>query len=172
MASKKSSNQLTYIHLYSLNQWSTGVASYRQNTVTWVGKIQPTPSSIGYKISLRLCLNTYSLSVKVTDPYPLKMYNNSTKLPHTYPPKNATDVEGYHKTKSKYRTNKQLYQSLRNQKLCDLCLYYPKDKEWNIYQPIGDYILPWAAEWLYYYEIWAITGTWLGPQVQHDEPTP
>ncbi len=42
----------------------------------------------------------------------------------------------------------------------ELCLYYPG--EWNGSEQIGDTIVPWISEWLYHYECWAATGTWLG----------
>lgn len=44
----------------------------------------------------------------------------------------------------------------------ELCLYYPKYKEFDSKCRISDYIIPWISLWLYYYEIWHITGEWLG----------
>jgi hypothetical protein len=41
-----------------------------------------------------------------------------------------------------------------------LCLHMPR--EWRSSMSIAEYILPWAALWLYFYEIWYITGKWLG----------
>ncbi len=35
-----------------------------------------------------------------------------------------------------------------------LCLYYPKDMSYDKTSIIADTILPWTAEWLYYYEVW------------------
>lgn len=43
-----------------------------------------------------------------------------------------------------------------------LCLFYPKNREWTKYDYIADTIIPWASLWLYYYEVWKITGEWLG----------
>lgn len=44
-----------------------------------------------------------------------------------------------------------------------LCLYYPKDREWNPTMWIAKTIVPWASEWLYFYELWLLTdGEWLG----------
>ena len=34
--------------------------------------------------------------------------------------------------------------------------------EWNSALPISRYYIPWISMWLYYYEVWAITGKWLG----------
>lgn len=44
-----------------------------------------------------------------------------------------------------------------------LCLYWPKEWRWTESEAIGDTLLPWAALWLYYYELWLDTGEWLGP---------
>lgn len=52
----------------------------------------------------------------------------------------------------------------------DLCLYQPRYREWLATMFIADTIVPWAALWLYYYEVWHATGEWLGggehPQVR------
>lgn len=51
-----------------------------------------------------------------------------------------------------------------------LCLYYPRGKsEWNESMSLARTILPWASEWLFYYEIWLSTGEWLGGGI-HDTP--
>lgn len=41
-----------------------------------------------------------------------------------------------------------------------LCLYFPG--EWNKSMLIADTIIPWTSEWLFYYEIWKVTGEWHG----------
>jgi hypothetical protein len=43
-----------------------------------------------------------------------------------------------------------------------LCLYLPGWREWSSSMPLGRVIVPWAAEWLFYYELWHATGEWLG----------
>lgn len=48
-----------------------------------------------------------------------------------------------------------------------LCLFYPKDKEWHPKMHLAATIIPWTAEWLYYYEIWMISGNWNGAEVKH-----
>ncbi len=50
-----------------------------------------------------------------------------------------------------------------------LCLYWPKEWRWRPDQIIAKTILPWAASWLYYYELWLDTGEWLGPS-SHENP--
>jgi hypothetical protein len=44
-----------------------------------------------------------------------------------------------------------------------LCLYWPKVWMWQQDDLVAETIIPWAASWLYYYELWLDTGNWLGP---------
>lgn len=48
-----------------------------------------------------------------------------------------------------------------------LCLYYPADRSWRPELYIADTIVPWAAEWLLFYEYWLDTGRWFGPESLH-----
>jgi hypothetical protein len=50
-----------------------------------------------------------------------------------------------------------------------LCLYYPEDRSWNSQKLLGNTILLWTAEWLYYYELWLATGQWFGPEAPHTD---
>lgn len=43
-----------------------------------------------------------------------------------------------------------------------LCLYDPKSDEWSRRDWLAETIVPWAAEWLLYYELWRATGLWHG----------
>lgn len=43
-----------------------------------------------------------------------------------------------------------------------LCLYFPEAKEWDSSMAIGRTMVPWAALWLYFYEVWLATGKWEG----------
>jgi hypothetical protein len=47
-----------------------------------------------------------------------------------------------------------------------LCLYY-HDGSWTKAKMLGETIIPWTAEWLYFYEYWLATGKWLGPEAPH-----
>ncbi|WP_176968657.1 hypothetical protein [Amycolatopsis xylanica] len=53
-----------------------------------------------------------------------------------------------------------------------LCLYEPG--EWKSNMLLASTVLPWAIEWLYYYEIWLAIGEWTGggdwPGVQSSAP--
>jgi hypothetical protein len=39
-----------------------------------------------------------------------------------------------------------------------LCLFYPDGDEWTRYMLLAESVLPWTAEWLFYYEMWPPTG--------------
>ena len=43
-----------------------------------------------------------------------------------------------------------------------LCLYLPRAREWSPSDKLTETIVPWANEWLMYYEAWRTTGKWLG----------
>ena len=43
-----------------------------------------------------------------------------------------------------------------------LCLYYPPNREWRREFFLTETLIPWAEEWLYFYEIWLISGVWHG----------
>lgn len=65
-------------------------------------------------------------------------------------------------------TKPELKRNFKNEKIPhvfsgnELCLYYPEYREFNSKCKISEYIIPWISLWLYYYEIWHITGEWLG----------
>ena len=46
-----------------------------------------------------------------------------------------------------------------DQKKQQLCLYW---KDWDRTMPLSKTIVPWIADWLFYYEIWLYTGIWEG----------
>jgi hypothetical protein len=51
-----------------------------------------------------------------------------------------------------------------------LCLYDPKDpldQRWHSQVPLALTIVPWTAEWLFFYELWLESGTWHGPEAAH-----
>ena len=63
---------------------------------------------------------------------------------------------------------KRYYKDEKNE-FVKICLYYPKYKEWTKDMYISDTIIPWAIEWLYYYECWRLTGKWLGGGIEHEK---
>jgi hypothetical protein len=52
-----------------------------------------------------------------------------------------------------------------------LCLYHSSENPWYGDEFIARTILPWAAEWCYFYEVWLETGFWLGPEYPHSPAT-
>jgi hypothetical protein len=49
-----------------------------------------------------------------------------------------------------------------------LCLFLG-NHEWHESIPIADTLVPWASEWLFFYELWLATGEWLG-EGEHPRP--
>lgn len=48
-----------------------------------------------------------------------------------------------------------------------LCLYDYRESPWSEKMMIHETIIPWTAEWIVFYELWEITGEWLGPVAPH-----
>jgi hypothetical protein len=48
-----------------------------------------------------------------------------------------------------------------------LCLYWPEKWPWRRAELLAETIIPWAAVWLHYYELWLDTDKWLGPASPH-----
>lgn len=51
-----------------------------------------------------------------------------------------------------------------------LCLYDWREQSWNPVYHLSETVIPWIAEWLVYYELFQMTGRWLGKAASHDEP--
>jgi hypothetical protein len=105
----------------------------------WEVSFQPTPLSKQYRIKLTYKVNDIP-KVYVIEPEKLELFPEKDKLPHVY--------------------------STAKQKLC---LYFPKAHEWKPGMMVAKTIVPWASEWLQYYELWLATGNWLGGGVHIDE---
>ena len=43
-----------------------------------------------------------------------------------------------------------------------LCLYDPKERFWSPEEYIAETIIPWASDWLFFFEGWLATGEWEG----------
>ncbi len=102
----------------------------------WFYYLQPTPLSPKYKIKVTCADRAnglYRPIVFVKKPLPLQLAKGKDKLPHVY-----------------------------DNKKQQICLYEWKKEQWDCSMRISQTIVPWAAEWLYFYEIWVITGEWLG----------
>lgn len=112
-----------------------------EKEILWIHNLQPTPLSNTYTVGLHY-IRGKNIKVYVLKPNPLPLAKGATQLPHVY------------------STPKQ-----------QLCLYYPKDKEWTPNKLYVKTIIPWASEWLLHYEIWAGTGEWQGGGIEHPEIT-
>jgi hypothetical protein len=55
-----------------------------------------------------------------------------------------------------------IYPNFARREFPMLCLFDPAADEWNGDKLIAETILPWAAEWLFFFEGWMATGDWLG----------
>lgn len=51
----------------------------------------------------------------------------------------------------------------------DLCLYDHRDQPWMSDDNLHEKIVPWTAEWLVYYELFLLTGKWMGPEAPHGD---
>lgn len=98
----------------------------------WKWKLRPTPLSQEYTIRMKYRYEKHP-DVYVISPKPLPLAEGETKLPHVY------DQQEQH-----------------------LCLYFRKGNEWTADKRLSETVVPWIAEWLYFYEIWQYTGKWLG----------
>lgn len=47
------------------------------------------------------------------------------------------------------------------------CVFFP-EHDWRPWEYIGQTVVPWLAEWLYFYELWHATGEWLGGGLHPD----
>lgn len=52
-----------------------------------------------------------------------------------------------------------------------LCLFNPNRDEWNPAMLVADTIVPWVCEWIFFFESWLQTGSWLGGGDSHDSPS-
>lgn len=105
-------------------------------------KVAPTPLSRVYRCALKLYPAKFP-ELFVMDPDP-KAVAAGRVLPHIYPHKGPG-------TK--------------------LCLWLPKAHEWSAQMRLDETYLPWAAEWLDYFEEWLVTNEWSGGG-EHPNPRP
>jgi len=88
----------------------------------------------------------------LSDTYTIKLNYKLEKRPHIYVI--APQL---------IRPNNKKLPHVYQQKKQEICLYCPFGKpDWNPSMCIGRTIIPWASEWLFYYELWLATGEWLG----------
>lgn len=49
-----------------------------------------------------------------------------------------------------------------------LCLFKPSNYKWYKDRLVSKDIVSWTAGWIYFYETWLETGTWFGPEAEHN----
>ena len=52
--------------------------------------------------------------------------------------------------------------------LSGLCLFDPDGGEWDHTMFVADTTIPWAAEWLKFYELWHYDGVWRGRSIGYE----
>ena len=125
------------------NEFPNGeVKSQTLRRLKWEMDIVPSPNSSSYRIRIDYTIGTPP-KVYVIEPAVLKKANGATLLPHVF------DTEEQR-----------------------LCLFYGRIGEWDSSMFLSRTIVPWASEWLYFYELWVITGEWLGEGIGHSRKTP
>ncbi len=105
----------------------------RDSTLYWKGNIRPSTLSRYYKI--KIIYHVASMRPKVI------LYGNVPGI-------DRPDFPHHFKID-------------REKKKVELCLHMPYEFDGRK-QIIGDSIIPWTQEWLYFYEIWLATGNWCG----------
>lgn len=114
--------------------YSESDSTIKNGLLTWIGKVKTGPFSKEYTIKVEYKIGQSPAVWLVNELLDVDTYKN---IPHNY---------GVDFNKGKIR----------------LCLYTPGRKEWTSNSSIAKTIVPWAIEWLYFYEIWQITGNWQG----------
>jgi len=115
------------------------------------------PQSIGQLKSSRLTWDVYLRPSSLSYTYHVRI---------EYKPKSNPKCFVIEPKLQRYK-NKKLPHVYSEEPFPRLCLYYPKAREWTSSHLIAYTIVPWACEWLYFYEIWLVTGNWHADEVSH-----
>ncbi len=98
----------------------------------WVGDVKPQFTRFTIELRYRLCMMP---EVRVLSPTLVRLPDNPEgQLPHVYPP---TDDPV-------------------------LCLFDPAADEWHPGMYLAETTIPWSLDWLACYELWLMTGQWVG----------
>lgn len=117
--------------------------SYRGRQLNFRFDITPGTFGRTYRCLLKVMPDGTSPDLFVLEPN-LSVLASGKKLPHIYP-HSGKDTE--------------------------LCLWLPGSGDWTPQMKFGETYIPWAAEWLYYFEVWLATGEWEGGGA-HPDMTP
>lgn len=97
--------------------------------------VELAPGAFGRLYTCRFIFERATNPIVLVTAPDLKALANGEKIPHVYP---------------------------SNGSGTSLCLWWPKEREWSSQLKIADTLVPWTAEWLYYFELWLLTKTWEG----------
>lgn len=101
------------------------------------------PSSLGATYQIELRYALFDNPRPLVHSPNLKELASNRKLPHVYP-----DYDG--------KTH--------------LCLF--KEGDWNSRRLLSATLIPWTAEWFWFFEYWLVTGEWLGGGTHPVDVTP
>ena len=136
--SKKQLGMPAYLQLLSIKQDFPDVKVLKKNWNSFEIVLRLQPTVLSEMYNVKIVYkDNMFVKIFVID-RKLKIAPNRTKLPHVY-----------------------------NTKAQQICLYSPSKNEWKSTKLISNTIIPWASEWLYYYELWLPEGKWYGGG--HDE---
>jgi hypothetical protein len=122
-----------HLELQSLGWPESSLKYIRGRELRFSFMVAPTRMSRVYRCLLRVYVAKYP-ELFVIDPDP-KTLAAGRKLPHIYPHEGAG---------------------------AKLCLWLPRAGEWSAKMRLSETYLPWAAEWLDYFEEWLVTNEWTG----------
>lgn len=114
--------------------WPGAQVQFRQGKeLRFVFSVSPTLMGRSYRCMLRVPRSGYP-SMVVLEP-DLKSLAGDRCIPHTY---------------------------MHQGKGTELCLWLPRELQWNSGMRLSETYLPWTAEWLDYFEEWLETDSWAG----------
>lgn len=136
---KKKPVTLAQQHFLIRKRYGSAVinSSIKRNDLNCLIRVKPTEDSREYELTVKCKSNKSPQAYLINQGI---LFSQNDNLPHVY--------------ECKYYSEKKEF--------IRLCLYYPITEEWTNDMMIADTFIPWAIEWLYYYEIWRMTGKWLG----------
>ncbi len=139
-----SSNKTTALQLHNLkSKYKCLNSKLKNGKLVWKQKVKPSEYSKEYVITLKY--DGITPEVYLYNQGIIKKRDEF--VPHCYHRFYESDYNEYVK----------------------LCLYYPKYKEWTKSMFLSETIIPWAIDWIKYYELWRITGKWLGGGIVHEK---
>lgn len=136
MASKRFQKQPGYTlvdqQIALMQNFPEAACYIHRSTLTWKGSIRPSPLSRFYRVTI-----TYKVGKR-----PLVTVSGE-------------ELQGLDRPDFPHR-----FSIDRKNRSVNVCLHLPH--EFDSSQLISECIIPWAAEWLYFYEMWLATGAWYG----------